>query len=367
MVKIISTTAIHNSLQAKHASQQNEDDDLNSDFSNIENNSDFDALDVPEGELVQENNIDLKDELKSKYLSLKNTFDNKYTNKSNQSSNLWLERMTVISNNHVDPSLNLNDDIKRELIFYNLSIENAIQGINKLRENGQKINRPDDFLAEMLKTDKQMQNVKKDIISNQDRIKKFQLREQKMLNKKFNKKMKSKSNKEDMEYKRRSKEALESWKSDIKTDPSSYQRLDEYLNRSNTSKKIKGNRDKRDKKYNPKLAHQEKIKENSRKGRRLERHSTGRNGSDFNRGGFKGRGGDRGDNDSGFRGGDASKGSGKGGSKGSGFGLFKRSENFDRKKSGFNQQNRPKQSSSNNKRPGKNARMNHKNKTNSKK
>jgi len=49
-----------------------------------------------------------------------------------------------------------------------------MKGIEKLRESKVKINRPDDFFAEMLKTDKQMERVKGRIISEQIRIKKFE-------------------------------------------------------------------------------------------------------------------------------------------------------------------------------------------------
>lgn len=84
-----------------------------------------------------------------------------------------MERLTVNSDNSVPSKLNVNDDIKRELIFYNLTFEGAVKGINKLKELHQKLNRPDDYMAEMLKTDEQMMRVKKEIMSHEDRIKKF--------------------------------------------------------------------------------------------------------------------------------------------------------------------------------------------------
>lgn len=97
----------------------------------------------------------------------------------------WLETMDLTSDQAVNPDLNIDDDIRRELIFYNITLRNTAIGINKLRERNQKLNRPDDFFAEMVKSDLQMQKVKKMIVTEQIRIKKFEEKKQKMQNIKF--------------------------------------------------------------------------------------------------------------------------------------------------------------------------------------
>jgi len=97
----------------------------------------------------------------------------------------WLETMDLTSDQGINPDLNVDDDIRRELIFYNLSLKNAAKGINKLKERNQKLNRPEDFFAEMVKSDIQMQKIKKQIVTEQIRIKKFEERKQKMQNVKF--------------------------------------------------------------------------------------------------------------------------------------------------------------------------------------
>lgn len=57
-------------------------------------------------------------------------------------------------------ALEINDDIKREMTFYNLCRENVMQGMRILVQAQVPISRPDDFLAEMLKTDDHMSKVK---------------------------------------------------------------------------------------------------------------------------------------------------------------------------------------------------------------
>lgn len=53
----------------------------------------------------------------------------------------------------VPEQLNINSDIKRELAFYNLTRENVKEGMSFLVQRGESISRPDDFFAEMLKSD----------------------------------------------------------------------------------------------------------------------------------------------------------------------------------------------------------------------
>ena len=79
----------------------------------------------------------------------------------------WLEFPVEISSTEIPEYLNPDDDIKRELIFYNIAKENAIKGMIELKKLGEKLNRPDDYFVEMLKSDEQMMKVKKQIINEQ--------------------------------------------------------------------------------------------------------------------------------------------------------------------------------------------------------
>jgi rRNA-processing protein EBP2 len=83
-----------------------------------------------------------------------------------------------------DPVLN---DFKREILFYRQAQSAVNEGIKKLQEVGIPTKRPDDYFAEMAKTDEHMQKVRKHLIAKQEgqqkseRVK--QLREQKKMSK----------------------------------------------------------------------------------------------------------------------------------------------------------------------------------------
>lgn len=208
-----------NSINNKLKNEDMDEDPINEEINftnNEDQNSDLEALSDND---VEENNHcnELNKENNNTINELKNNIENKFNNKilsayNNNIAATFLERMTIISKNSIEKNLNINDDIKRELLFNNIANESAIEGILRLKEYKQKINRPDDYMAEMLKSDEQMVKIKREILDNENRIKRFQLREEKMLNKKFNKKTKSSKNKENEEYKKTSKAAIEHWK-----------------------------------------------------------------------------------------------------------------------------------------------------------
>ena len=72
---------------------------------------------------------------------------------SNNKKIAWLEFPVEISSTEIPEYLNPDDDIKRELIFYNIAKENAIKGMIELKNFGEKLNRPDDYFVEMLKSE----------------------------------------------------------------------------------------------------------------------------------------------------------------------------------------------------------------------
>ena len=184
-------------------SQPQEDDELSD-------------LEIDDQEKVLEEEINDVETLDTRTAKIKEDFQ-----KLMKSQNIdWLETMEITSDQAVNPDLNIDDDIRRELIFYNITLKNTARGINKLRERNQKLNRPDDFFAEMVKSDLQMQKVKKMIVTEQIRIKKFEEKKQKMQNIKFSRavrlflifQMKHETGKQKTEFKRKTKEGLDSWK-----------------------------------------------------------------------------------------------------------------------------------------------------------
>ena len=171
--------------------------------------------------------INLTNELEEKKNSILNDFLKFFSQKGKKVS--WLENLTIISDDEIDQNLNPDDDIKRELFFYNLAKQNAINGLIKLKKLGEKINRPDDYFVEMLKSDEQMANVKKQIIKEQQFIKKFEQKKQKLQNIKFAKSMKDYQNKMKSSFKRKTAEGIEKWKEHIKTNPNDYKNIDKFI------------------------------------------------------------------------------------------------------------------------------------------
>lgn len=88
----------------------------------------------------------------------------------------FTEHMSVT---HKDPvkvpeQLAVKDEIKREIAFYNTTRDNVMQGMKFLIQSKVPIARPDDFLAEMLKTDKHMLDIKQRLLKQQTKIKTFE-------------------------------------------------------------------------------------------------------------------------------------------------------------------------------------------------
>ncbi|XP_058821817.1 probable rRNA-processing protein EBP2 homolog [Topomyia yanbarensis] len=84
----------------------------------------------------------------------------------------------------VDPVLN---DFKREILFHRQAQAAVIEGIKRLHDLGISTKRPDDYFAEMAKTDEHMQRVRKVLLDKQEGVAKServrQLREQRRIGK----------------------------------------------------------------------------------------------------------------------------------------------------------------------------------------
>lgn len=190
------------------------DDDDDDNPSDLEVQQDDMEIDEEERE-----EINLVEELEEHEKKIKKEFKILMSKRGGDSNN-WLETMTLTTNNIIDTNLNIDDDIKRELAFYNMTTQNVIPGLLKLKENKVKINRPGDFFAEMLKSDKLMERVKGRIIKEQVRIKKFEEKKQKLQNIKYMKtvrnltkiQIKDFKNKEQAQYKKNTREGVEKWK-----------------------------------------------------------------------------------------------------------------------------------------------------------
>jgi len=91
----------------------------------------------------------------------------------------------------VPEALNVHDDIKREIAFYNMTRENVMKGMQILVQAKIPISRPDDFFAEMLKTDEHMGKVKSRLLQQQQKVQTFEEKKSRMDNKRFHKAIKA--------------------------------------------------------------------------------------------------------------------------------------------------------------------------------
>lgn len=120
----------------------------------MDDNSDLDAID--DNDIKEDTEIlNSNAQTKTLLVQLKQKIEVKFNSKFQQKE-LFLERMTVVPKTDIEKSLNINDDIRRELTFYNLAVDGAVARITYLKADKQRINMRDNFMAEMLKTDKQM-------------------------------------------------------------------------------------------------------------------------------------------------------------------------------------------------------------------
>lgn len=84
----------------------------------------------------------------------------------------------------------MNEDIKREVSFYNNSRANVMRAMEVLVQAKVPIDRPDDYFAEMLKTDEHMKKVKSRLLKQQHKIASFEQKKSKEENRKFHKAIK---------------------------------------------------------------------------------------------------------------------------------------------------------------------------------
>lgn len=170
--------------------------------------SDLDALDIEE-ESEEDEQKDLHDkekDLKEEDFSqrsvynkdaldrltakLQDDFYNRLNSKKlikKQGKVPFVEHMTVSNDTIVVLPENaaVHNDLKRELCFYNMTLQNAKKGVEMLIQSNVKIGRPNDYFAEMFKTDEHMRKIKQKVLKQEEKIKQFEEKKLRIDNKKF--------------------------------------------------------------------------------------------------------------------------------------------------------------------------------------
>ena len=93
----------------------------------------------------------------------------------------WIETLDVVTSEALQDRLlpttaDVHDDLKREVAFYDLALVAANLARNRSKEEKVPFSRPDDFYAEMVKTDEHMAKVKDRLIFESKKIEAFEKR-----------------------------------------------------------------------------------------------------------------------------------------------------------------------------------------------
>ena len=88
----------------------------------------------------------------------------------------WSERLIVISDADVQlqSQVDVNNDVQRELQFYNIALGNVRTGLEMVAEEGLKLDRPQDYMAEMFKNDQMMTKIRSSLVKAQVRVRNYE-------------------------------------------------------------------------------------------------------------------------------------------------------------------------------------------------
>ena len=151
----------------------------------------------------------------------------------------FVEHMTITSSRLVElpDSAEVHDDLKRELTFYNMTLEESKKGVEFLLQSKVKIGRPEDYFAEMFKTDIQMSRIKNKIIGQQVKMKNFSEKKQRKDNKRFEKTIKTLRMKQKHTEKRENLDQVKKLKKDLKSMGDESLDVEDYLKNKNKKKR----------------------------------------------------------------------------------------------------------------------------------
>ncbi|KAI9909410.1 hypothetical protein PsorP6_014739 [Peronosclerospora sorghi] len=122
----------------------------------------------------------------------------------------WVETMDLYT---VPLELeNVHDDLKREVAFYNNTLTMVRIAKEKLKKEGVAYKRPDDYFAEMLKSDAHMAKVKDKLIYEQKKIAAVEERKKSQTHRKVAKEIQAEKIKERNQQKKDTLEAVKQWK-----------------------------------------------------------------------------------------------------------------------------------------------------------
>ncbi|CAJ1036287.1 putative Eukaryotic rRNA processing protein EBP2 [Leishmania utingensis] len=124
----------------------------------------------------------------------------------------WVERMALTSTRSLPSDLNADDDPKREEAFIQQTLLSVVRGISLLEEAGVPWKRPDDYYAEMYKSDVHMNDVRQAMEASKARIEAQAHRRTMKEQKKYGKEVQAEVMRQRAKYKRDMQESLSDWR-----------------------------------------------------------------------------------------------------------------------------------------------------------
>jgi rRNA-processing protein EBP2 len=118
----------------------------------------------------------------------------------------WKEGLVLTSKHEIEVE-DVENDLDRELAFYNQALQAAFFAVTKFEDEGVKWRRPDDYLAEMVKSDGHMAKVKEQLVHEQTVIEEAEQRRKDRESRKYSKQVAAERRKERSQQK---KQAIES-------------------------------------------------------------------------------------------------------------------------------------------------------------
>ena len=127
----------------------------------------------------------------------------------------WVERLDHTLDEQVDVG-DVKDDFVREARFYEQALAAVKEGLARLDRAGVKHKRPDDYFAEMLKTDMHMKKVRAKLIEQKKGIEQQQERRKIRDMKKFGKQLQIQKTLERAKQKKKELDSIKKWRQDRK-------------------------------------------------------------------------------------------------------------------------------------------------------
>jgi len=162
----------------------------------------------------------------------------------------WIETLLLSVGNVV--LKDADDDLEREKTFYDMAIKATNMGLDRLHEDDIPYTRPEDFFAEMIKTDDHMSKVKSVLLRENRLIEEAQERTKIRIHRKFSKKAQTEVQQQRRKEKKEELEAIKKWRKSKKKDNNTREFPEDLLHKDSALRKQFAQASTPEQKKNPK-------------------------------------------------------------------------------------------------------------------